>query len=347
MKDPTKKKPPPGIGQKFGEWIGLEALQDFKLADIFSEVLKKHPAAEIEEQLITGTAKHTPSLEELKVGWARPWLFARLLAGSAALAFLLYYGYAWFGNSNLVPALLFVGSFAVPVSTLLFFLELNVPRNVSIFSLIQLLFLGGIASLIVALVFFDWLDFFSFLGASAAGIIEESAKLLIVALLMGKTGRYPWILNGLLFGAAIGCGFSAFENAGYAFGDIETKGMGVGVATIMSRGLLSPCMHILWTANAAAAFWIIRKDKPFSREMLRAPAFLKIFASSIILHMLWNAPFRLMPMPILLDLKYLMLGMIGWIICLRLVQAGLKQLNEARQRLAEATGASNYADTAS
>src|ERR1700743_96126 len=212
----------PAPKDKLTEWIGLEELKDFRLSDIFSEVFKKHTADEMEEQLITGTARHTPALADLSVEWAKPWLFARLLAASAILAFVLYEGFRMYGNLNLVPGLIFVGSFAVPLSALIFFLEMNVPRNVSIFKVMQLLFVGGIASLIVALIFFSRFNFFTtILGASAAGIIEESAKLLIVALLVGQATRYPWVLNGLLFCAAIGTGFGAFESAGYAFNGLR------------------------------------------------------------------------------------------------------------------------------
>lgn len=221
------------IREQFTHLIGLEELKDFRLSTIFSEVFKKHTAEEMEEQLITGTSRNTPALADLEVGWAKPWLFARLLAVSALLAFVLYAGFEMFRNINLVPGLIFVGSFAVPVSTLIFFLEMDVPRNVSIFQVMQLLFIGGITSLIVALIFYDRFDFFSsFLGASAAGIIEESAKLLIVALLIGRAPRYPWILNGLLFGAAVGTGFGAFESAGYAFTAMLQGGFGGGVTSI-------------------------------------------------------------------------------------------------------------------
>jgi hypothetical protein len=46
--------------------------------------------------------------------------------------------------------------------------------------------------------------------------------------------------------------------------------------------------------------------------------------------MIWNANFSVLPIPVFLDIKYPILGIIAWIICFRLVQAGLKQLNEAR-----------------
>ena len=325
------------IREQFTHLIGLEELKDFRLSTIFSEVFKKHTTEEMEEQLITGTSRNTPALADLEVGWAKPWLFARLLAVSALLAFVLYAGFEMFRNINLVPGLIFVGSFAVPVSTLIFFLEMDVPRNVSIFQVMQLLFIGGITSLIVALIFYDRFDFFSsFLGASAAGIIEESAKLLIVALLIGRAPRYPWILNGLLFGAAVGTGFGAFESAGYAFTAMLQGGFGGGVTSITLRGVLAPFSHIVWTADAAAALWLVKGSRPFAWEMLKAPAFLRVFIAVVVLHMIWDAPFGLLPLPVVVDLKFLLLGVLGWVICLRLVQAGLQQLNKARQQQAVA-----------
>lgn len=324
---------PLNLRKQFNNLIGLEELQDFRLATIFSEVFKKHTREEMEEQLITGTSRNTPSLSSIKVGWGRPWLFARLLAWSVVLAFILYIGFDMFNNINLVPGLIFVGSFAVPVSTLIFFLEMNIPRNVSIFTVLQFLFVGGVASLIVALLLFSKFDFFrTYLGASAAGIVEETAKLMVVILLIGKTIRYRWILNGLLIGAAVGTGFAAFESAGYALRVMLESGMDAGVNTIMLRGLLAPFTHIVWTANATAALWLIKKDKPFSWDMLQSPIFLRIMISVTILHMLWNAPFTLMQLPLILDLKFLILGVLAWIICFRLVQAGLKQLNEQVQQ---------------
>lgn len=328
---------PLNLRKQFNNLIGLEELKDFRLAAIFSEVFKKHSHEEMEEQLITGTARNTPALSSIEIGWARPWLFARLLGWSIVLAFILYIGFDMFNNINLIPGLIFVGSFAVPVSTLIFFLEMNIPRNVSIFAVMQLLFVGGVASLIVALLLFTKFDFFSsYLGASAAGIVEETAKLLVVILLIGKTTRYRWVLNGLLIGAAVGTGFAAFESAGYALRVMLESGTDAGVNVIMLRGLMAPFAHIVWTANATAALWLVKKDKPFSWDMLQSPVFLRVLISVMILHMLWNAPFTLMRLPLILDLKFLILGVLGWIICFRLVQAGLKQLNDEVQEKIQA-----------
>jgi RsiW-degrading membrane proteinase PrsW (M82 family) len=207
---------------------------------------------------------------------------------------------------------------------------MNAPRNISIFMTMSLLFIGGIGSIIIALIFFDKLQFLSdLLSASAAGIIEEVAKILIVIFVMGKFTRYKWVLNGLLFGAAVGTGFAAFESMGYAFRGNSFNGI---VDSIMLRGILAPFCHIIWTGNAAAALWLVKGDRKFSWSMLGDPRFIRVFLSSVILHMLWNSNWSLFPIPVFLDAKLLILGVIGWIITLRLIQLGLKQLNEARHQ---------------
>ena len=318
--------------EKFTSMIGLEELKDFRLQHIFSSVLKKHSVIEMEDQLVTGTSNNIPAITDIEVSWARPWLFARLILLSIVLTILLISGYRLFDNDNLLPGLIFIGSFSMPLATVIFFMEMNVPRNISIFMVMLLFISGGVISLFVALVFFNRFEFIStILGASAAGIFEEWAKLLIVVMLIGRPTRYKWILNGLLFGAAIGAGFGAFESSGYAFSAlVTTHNFQAGVDSIVLRGLLAPFMHVVWTANAVAALWLVKEGNRFRWGMLRSPRFIRIMCSSIILHMLWDAPFGIFPVPFFLDVKFLILGFIGWTICFRLVQQGLNQLNTSR-----------------
>ncbi|MGZ3851777.1 MAG: PrsW family intramembrane metalloprotease [Flavisolibacter sp.] len=317
------------IRKGFNSFIGLEELKDFKLQHIFSEVFRKHSLPEMEDQLTTGTYNNTPALTDIEVSWAKPWLFSRMLLVSLSIAVLLIVGYRTFENANLLPGLMFIGSFAVPLSTLIFFLEMNAPRNISVFMVMALAFLGGVTSLFIALVLFDKLEFLSsIMHASAAGIIEESAKVGVVILIVGRFTRYKWILNGLLFGAAIGMGFAAFESAGYAYRSASFDGM---IDSLVLRGLLSPFMHIVWTANASAALWLVKGDKKVRWDMLGDVRFVRVLASSVVLHMVWNAEFGIVPIPFFMDVKYLILGVVAWVICFRLVQAGLRQLNEARR----------------
>ncbi len=334
----------PGIGTKsfnqhFGRIMGLEELTDFKLKHIFSSVFKKHSLEEMEEQMVTGTSKNIPAITEIETNWARPWLFSRLLVICIILSIVLVLGFRMFSNPNLVPGLIFVGSFAMPLATLVFFLEMNAPRNISIFLIMLLLFVGGVASLLVTLVINDKFSFINeTFGVAGAAFIEEPAKLLIVIFMLGKYMRYKWVLNGLLLGAAVGTGFGAFESAGYAFNAIINpliEGVRVfnfdGVVdSIILRGSLAPFMHVIWTANAAGALWLVKGNRPFAWSMLKDTRFLRVFISSIALHFTWNSKFSIIYIPLFQDIKFLLLGLISWIICFMLVQAGLRQLNKER-----------------
>jgi RsiW-degrading membrane proteinase PrsW (M82 family) len=174
----------------------------------------------------------------------------------------------------------------------------------------------------------EWL--YRVFATSGAAVIEEPAKILILVLVLGKFVRYKWILNGLLLGAAVGAGFGAFESAGYAFESGLAYDFNTMVDNIIVRGLLAPFMHVVWTANAAAALWIVKGDKPFSWDMLADGKFLRVFLLSVATHFIWNANFSIMRLPYVGDVKYLLLGALSWTVCFMLIQAGLKQLNQAR-----------------
>ena len=81
----------------------------------------------------------------------------------------------------------------------------------------------------------------------SAGLIEETGKAAALFLVINKT-KYRSTLNGLLFGAAVGAGFSAFESAGYALVTGMTAGQAAMLETITVRGVLSMLgLHIVWT----------------------------------------------------------------------------------------------------
>lgn len=320
------------MAKKVTELVGVEQLEGFKLGEMFSEVFKKHSQSEVEEYFTVGTARTTPPISEVDTAWPRPWMFFRTFVG--ALVVYLAFVQAWkeFLNPNLVPGLIFVGSFAVPISTLFFFLESNPRRNISLYQVIRLVFLGGVLSLIFSLFLFrvtrslslDWL------GASVAGLAEEPGKLLALLLVINVT-RYRYIHNGLLFGAAVGTGFAAFESAGYALMALLDGSSSIMLDNIQVRGMLAPFCHIVWTGMNAGALWRVKGDQKFRLDMLKDPRFYRVFAFSVVLHMLWNSP---------IDLpfygKYILLGFGAWVVVLSLVQQGLKQLREEKMAAAAA-----------
>jgi RsiW-degrading membrane proteinase PrsW (M82 family) len=161
------------------------------------------------------------------------------------------------------------------------------------------------------------------MGASVAGLVEEPGKLLVLLTVTGIP-KYKYRLNGLLFGAAVGTGFAAFESAGYALreGMFDMDAM---KESIMIRGMLSPFGHIAWTAMCGAALWRVKGDKRFSFSMVKDLRFLRIFSIAVVLHMVWNSPLELPFFG-----KYVILGVVAWVVILALIQDGLKELREEK-----------------
>lgn len=357
---------PGAVHAKIATVIGIEKLKGFKLSELFAEVFSKHSREEVEDYFTTGTEKATPDILEVNSSWPKPWLFMRMTIASLVLFFLLWAGWKQFANPNLLPGLMMVGSFAIPISTLVLFMELNVRRNVSLYMVARLAFLGGILSLLITSIIDSLAGYgllpnsgsLSWMGASSAGPMEETAKVLAMVV-VARAAKYKYKLNGLLVGAAVGVGFAAFESMGYALGffmdgtiggtietiaterskDLEVaKGLGVlqgadsMIDVVIVRGILSPLGHIVWSAIAGCALWRVIKGNAFRWRMLCDERFIRLLLVPVFLHMAWNSPFQLP-----LYGKYLLLGAVGWFVCLALVQEGLHEIaeeqSEARRRL--------------
>jgi len=206
------------IANRVTRLAGVEKLEGFSLGNLFSEVFKKHGSEEVEEYFTVGAPSTTPDILDVDTTWPRPWVFFRTFVA----AFLVYWGFLqmwlYYQNPNVLPGLMVTGSFVVPAATLIFFIEMNARRNVSLYQVVRLVFAGGVISLALSLMIFRISDFLpaEWLGASVAGPIEETGKMLALLLVVFKS-KYRYTLNGLLFGAAVGTGFAAFESAGYAF----------------------------------------------------------------------------------------------------------------------------------
>jgi RsiW-degrading membrane proteinase PrsW (M82 family) len=193
----------------------------------------------------------------------------------------------------------------------------------------MLVFFGGVVSLFVSLFGFSVAGL-GWLGASQAGIVEETGKLLAVMLIV-RHARFKYILNGMLFGAAVGAGFAAFESAGYAFNILlESRRLSAMTTNIQLRALLSPFGHVAWTAITAGALWRVKGDRTLNPTMLFNGKFLRAFLIPVILHMTWNSPLGQI-VPFLL--VQLLVGVIGWYVVFGFVQQGLRQVRDEQLQL--------------
>ena len=302
--------------------LGLEKIEGFSLKAFFSEVFSKHPSDEVENLFTVGSTITTPALHPSMGNLPSPWLFFRVFVGAILVYFLFLLSWNEYGNIHVIPGLIIVGSFAVPLSVLVLFYEINTPRNVSIVRVIQMLVFGGALSIFLSLVLFQVTPFLGVFGDSAAGIVEEVGKLLTVlfAMRLIPMARYRYRINALLLGAAVGAGFAAFESAGYAL-RLGLSSPDAMLNNITLRGAMSPFAHIVWTAIATSAYWIVRPKHDSFGATVTSKEFLLLFSAPVGLHFVWNLPFQ---GPFLV--KFWMLGFVAWVIIFSLIISALKEV---------------------
>ena len=317
---------------------------------LFTDVFKSHSVEEAEDIFICGTHKTTPHITQVSKEWPRPWLYSRVFLMFTIAFALLWLCCNMFNNPNALPGLIVVGSFAVPLSTMIMFMEVNAWRNVSLYKVIQTFLVGGCASLVATLLLFSIvgthkLDFF---GAFMTGLIEETGKAVIIYHFLKRTTGRLSILSGLLIGASVGAGFAAFESAGYALqpvlaffqnsGYYAAYGRHLDMSIMLDainqsvfiRGFLAPGGHVTWAAISGAGMVIAAKAlRRLDTTVLTDMHFIRLFAIPVVLHAIWDSPLANIGLRILL--VPLTLTAIVWIVVLILINMGLSEVERAER----------------
>lgn len=220
----------------------------------------------------------------LHLSWARERYWRVGLVG-LALYVVAAHGLRVTGNINLLPTVLLLGSFLIPVTFVTFLYENEAFSQLPLTTLTAAFFLGGVLGTVAASELEAPVGAVSpVLLLVAVGFIEEAAKLLgVVWWLRRRELRSEG--QGLVLGAAAGMGFAALETMGYGLiafarsGNLQSLG-----ALLAGRGLLSPLAHGTWTAILAAVIW---RERWAGRPMLGRPV-LQAYLFVSILHSLWD-----------------------------------------------------------
>jgi protease PrsW len=193
------------------------------------------------------------------------------------------------GNSNLIPTIILLGSFLIPVTFVTYAVG-RADRILTAQRIFTAFVYGGLLGVLGASVlegaFLQQPSPFTYLWV---GLIEEAVKLAALWLLARRLPRYS-VRDGIVLGAAVGLGFAAFESAGYAFNALFTAGGGLSllnlVETEVLRGILAPLGHGVWTAIVGAVLFEVAAR--YGRPRLRRPV-LGWYAVVALLHCLWDA----------------------------------------------------------
>jgi RsiW-degrading membrane proteinase PrsW (M82 family) len=228
----------------------------------------------------------TDSGPQTRTSWAARHAWIVVLVVGGLLFYLVLRTLIRTQNPNLVPSLILLGAFLVPVTFVTFIYQRVHAARTSPDVLALAALFGGVIGVVVAgRLEYDTMRDLGTVPMLLVGLIEEAAKLIVpIGLLLLLRRRRPD--NGLLVGVAVGMGFAALETMGYAFvALLQSKGdIGTVEQLLLLRGVLSPAAHAAWTGLATAALW-----RAADSGRIRAYGyFVLVYLGVSLLHACWD-----------------------------------------------------------
>ena len=227
----------------------------------------------------TAAPRQRPSL--LRHAWLRI-----LLGGLALWVATVVVTFAT-QNPNLIPTIILLGSFLVPVTFVAYAFG-RADEIVTVQRILSAFIYGGVlGTLGASLLEGEFLKSPSAGTYIYVGLIEEAVKLAALWLLARRLARYT-VRDGIVLGAGVGFGFAALESAGYAFNALFTSS-GLSLVSLVEtqvlRGLLAPVGHGLWTAILGGALFAAAARRGRLRPTAAVLGWYLVVAA---LHALWD-----------------------------------------------------------
>jgi RsiW-degrading membrane proteinase PrsW (M82 family) len=217
-------------------------------------------------------------------------LWARVLLGGLGLWVATVVITFATGNVNLVPTIILLGSFLIPVTFVLYAFA-RADEVLTAQRIFTAFICGGVLGVLGATVLEAALlrqpSGWSYVGV---GLIEEAVKLATLWLLARRLPRYT-VRDGMVLGAAVGLGFAALESSGYAFTALfGSSGLSLLnlVETEALRGILTPFGHGLWTGVLGGALFATAARSRRGRPRLTG-SLIGWYLLMAMLHALWDA----------------------------------------------------------
>ena len=236
--------------------------------------------------MIPTNSSEKPAGQVVPRAWAPRWwlvLPIGLVLWIATIADAFYTN-----NFILLPTVVMLGSFLVPVTGVVWYLDHDPSPALSPRRIVSAFILSGVLGALAASTLEFWLVFGPGLfGNLKVGLIEELVKgVLIVAFAVGV--RSYTTRDGMLLGATVGFGFAALESSGYALASlfvVQGNQIFLSIPSLvlneLVRGVLAPFGHGLWSAILGGVIFHAAARKGRLRPAL---AILVTYAGVSLLH---------------------------------------------------------------
>ncbi len=183
----------------------------------------------------------------------------------------------------LLPSVVLIGSFLVPVATIFWFIDHRGDTELEERRLVTAFFVAGVLGMITSAALEVWLVPARLLPNLWVGLIEEGTKGIGIWFMARGLQRFD-VRDGILLGTVVGLGFGAFEASGYTLtyglrnGEISLHAM---ISEELLREVIAPFCHGVWSGLLGAAIFA-------SRRRLTVGVVLTYLAMSA-LHALWDS----------------------------------------------------------
>ena len=232
----------------------------------FKQTFRRHTGREYSQFLTRGIRRGEEGVQR-----AYPWFYIRLFA-ACVIVFAVYLLILRFtSNALFSPVVVILAALTFNVSFLVLLYEIYPRDDLSLLSVFITLLVGGTGACVLAQIMYMYIPASNgWLAAlRAAGVEELSKAVPVVIVVLSLKIRQP--LVGFIMGAAVGCGFSVVEDAGYIFvaaNDLPALNIPSVVATFFERGATSFCTHTVWTASVGWALACARRSLSAARPFV-------------------------------------------------------------------------------
>jgi protease PrsW len=197
--------------------------------------------------------------------WAPSWWAVFLIGLVLWLAAIGVAGLT--GDLIILPTIVLLGSFLVPVTAVVWYLDHDASPELSPRRIASAFVIAGTVGVLGAAVLEYYLIRVGMLENLEVGFIEEFVKAVLIFLTAWGIRSFH-LRDGMVLGAAVGFGFAALESSGYALASLFVVyqhrlvlSIDSLVATELIRGLLAPFGHGAWSAIVGGAIFAAARAK--------------------------------------------------------------------------------------